>query len=107
MSLVRAQNSRGIESSGRGGDEFTFEHFDIKGSVDSWMKVPSTTLALELQELDHQHTGSVAHALAQEGTPITSVHRKKRRRQKTQPGESQHSGSETKERQQRKRHSHL
>lgn len=58
-------------------------------------------LALEL-DLDHQHMGSVGHALTQEGTLITSVHREMRRRQKTQPGEPQHLGSETKERKQRK-----
>lgn len=65
------------------------------------MKVPSMMLALELGPLDHQHIGSVGHALAQESTPITGVHRKKRRRQKTQPGEPQHLESETKERQQK------
>lgn len=51
--LVRAQNSRGIESSGRESNEFTFEHFDIKGCVYNWRKVPSMILALELETLDH------------------------------------------------------
>ena len=32
--LMRAQNSRRKESSGKEGDEFSFEHLDIKGSMD-------------------------------------------------------------------------
>ena len=47
MSLMRAQNSRGRESSGRESDEFSSEHLDIKGSVDSWIKILSVMLALE------------------------------------------------------------
>lgn len=100
---MRAQNSRGIESSVREGNEFSFEHFYIEGSVYSWMKVPSTVLALELEALDHQHMGSSSClGTGGQGTPITSMQRKKRRRQKTRPGKPQHIGGETKERQQRK-----
>lgn len=44
---MRAQNSRGRESSGRESDEFSSEHLDIKGSVDSWIKILSVMLALE------------------------------------------------------------
>lgn len=34
MSLTRPQKSRGKESSGKEDDEFSFEHLDIKISVD-------------------------------------------------------------------------
>lgn len=49
MSLMRAQSSRGRESSRREGDEFSSEHPDIKVFVDSWIKMFSVLLALELE----------------------------------------------------------
>lgn len=49
MSLMKAQNSRGKESSGREGDKVSFKHLDMRGSAEELgMKMPSGTLALEL-----------------------------------------------------------
>ena len=41
---MRTQNSRGRE-----GDEFSSEHLDINVFVDSWIKMFSVILALELE----------------------------------------------------------
>lgn len=49
MSLMRAQSSRGRESCGREDDEFSSERLDIKVFVDSWIKMFSVILALELE----------------------------------------------------------
>ena len=46
---MRAQSSRGRESSRREGDEFSSEHPEIKVFVHSWIKMFSVLLALELQ----------------------------------------------------------